>query len=163
VNGVPQFTLSNPFPAGTGGLVDIYSAPVNGRKDSWAYDQQWNLTVERELPLGFSLRTSYVGSKGTSWPYVVNLQVPPPSTIPFTASRRPYDPTKYNSINVFQMGGNISHHGLEIEGARQFSKGLYFRAWFGWLKTLNDVQGGLFGSSTGAFIEDPNNRAREKG
>jgi hypothetical protein len=163
VNGVPQFTLSSPFPTGTSGLSDVYSAPVRGRKDAWPYDQQWNLTVERELPGGFSLRTSYVGSKGTQWPYVSNLQVPQASTVPFSPERRPLGPDRFSSVNQFELGGNSTHHGLEIEGARQFSRGLYLRGWYGWLKTLNDVQAGLFGSSTGDFIEDPYNRGREKG
>ncbi len=30
-----------------------------------AYAQQWNLSVERQLPAGFSLSVAYVGSKGT--------------------------------------------------------------------------------------------------
>ncbi|MFN0165369.1 MAG: carboxypeptidase regulatory-like domain-containing protein [Bryobacteraceae bacterium] len=161
--GRPQFTLDAPFPTGTSGLSDVYSAPVNARQNAWPYDQQWNLTMERELPGGFSVRTSYVGSKGTQWPYVRNLQVPTASGTPFTPARRPFGPDKFNSINVFELGGNSTHHGLEIEGARQFSNGLYFRAWYGWLKSLNDVQAGLFGSSTGDHVEDPYSRSRDKG
>ena len=163
VNGVPRFTLDHPFPGGQIGLQNVSSAPIEGRKDVWPYDQQWNITVEHEFPSGISLRTSYVGSKGTHWPYLRNLNVPAPSLTPFTPSRRPYQPNLINQVNHFDMGGNSSHHGLEIEVARQFSNGLYFRGWYGWLKTLNDVQAGLFGSSTGWYIENPDNRSQEKG
>lgn len=163
VNGVPRFTSQSPFPTGTIGLSDVYSAPVNGRKDAWPADQQWNVTIERELPWAFSMRASYVGSKGTHWPYYRDLNTVPASKTPFSASRRPFGTTLYNSVNVFELGGNSTHHGMEIEASRQFSKGLYFRAWYGWLKTLNDVQAGLFGSSTGNPIEDPYDRSREKG
>ena len=38
--------------------VDPYHHPKG-------YDQQWNLSVERQLPAGFSLSAAYVGSKGT--------------------------------------------------------------------------------------------------
>ena len=31
----------------------------------WPYSQQWNFTVERQIGSAFSLRTSYVGTKGT--------------------------------------------------------------------------------------------------
>ena len=85
VNGAPQFSLDAPFPTGQPGLSDVYSAPVNARKNAWPYDQQWNLTVERELPGGFSVRTSYVGSKGTQWPYVRNLQVPAATGLPVSS------------------------------------------------------------------------------
>jgi hypothetical protein len=163
VNGVPRFTLSSPFPVGVGGLQDVYSAPIDERKNNWPYDQQWNFTIERELPKAFSVRTSYVGSKGTHWPYVQNLQTPPASSLPFDPSRRPFGPDKFSSVNQLVLGGNSTHHGLEIEVARQFSSGLYFRAWYGWLKTINDVQAGLFGSSTGWFIDDPYDRSRDKG
>lgn len=163
VNGVPRFTLASPFPVGVGGLQDVYSAPIDERKNNWPYDQQWNITIEREIPGSFSVRTSYVGSKGTHWPYVRNLQTPAASSLPFNANRRPFGPSRFSSVNSLELGGNSSHHGLELEVTRQFSSGLYLRGWYGWLKTLNDVQAGLFGSSTGWFIDDPYTRSRDKG
>lgn len=43
------------------------TAQVNfrSRDGIWPYTQQWNFTVERQLGSSFSLRTSYVGVKGT--------------------------------------------------------------------------------------------------
>jgi len=38
---------------------------VNGDHHPEGYVQQWNLSVERQLPAGFSLSAAYVGSKGT--------------------------------------------------------------------------------------------------
>jgi len=38
---------------------------VNPYNHSNAYVQQWNLSLERQLPAGFSLSAAYVGSKGT--------------------------------------------------------------------------------------------------
>jgi hypothetical protein len=52
---------------------------------------------------------------------------------------------------------------------RQFSRGLYLRGWYEYKKALNDVGNGTFGSIAGVTsvygggIEDPYNRAREKG
>jgi hypothetical protein len=165
VNGVASFTLSSPFPSGAGntGLQSVTYLPLNSRKDAWDYDQQWNLTLERELPFAMVGRISYVGSKGTDWPYTRNLQVPLPGTTPFSASRRPYGPNAFSSILMQDLGGNSTYHGLEVELDRQFSRGLYLRLWYEWKKALNDVQGNLFGGVSGPTIENPNDRSREKG
>jgi len=165
VGGQPLFTFDRPFPTGPGrvGLQTVYSQPVSSRKENWPYDQQWNLTLERELPNGFAVRLSYVGSKGTHWPYVSNLQIPAPSTTPFTPARRPFGPDIYSSVFRFDLGGNSTYHGMDVELTRQFSTGLYFRGWYEWKKTLNDVQGGLFGSTTGIETQDPYDRRSDKG
>lgn len=171
VNGVPSFTFAQPFPSGGGkvSLQTVASVPVDLRAKQWPYDQQWNLTVERELPQRIALRASYVGSKGTQWPNLLNLQQPPPSTIPFTPGRRPYGASPYGTIYLAQLGGNSTYHGLELETTRQFSSGLYLRGWYEWRKSLSDVNGGAFGSAYGLCgrnadcAQDPYNRAAEKG
>jgi hypothetical protein len=163
VNGIPLFTTDNPFPTSRGGvgLPTLYSRPVNSRASKWPYDQQWNLTVERELPLALSGRVSYVGSRGVDWPYVRDLNNVPPSALPFTPARRPYP--NLQDLFLMDLGGSSFYHGLETELSRQFSGGLYFRGWYEWKKDLNNVLGGRLGDSVGGEIEDPYNRAREKG
>ena len=166
VNGVPELSLSSGFPApGTGSspLVSMVSMPPNLRAEKWPLDQQWNLTVEREMGMGFATRISYVGARGLWWPFFRNLQIPPASATPFGPERRPFGPDQFSSIFLMELGATSTHHGLEIESTRQFSSGLYLRAWFSWLKTLNDVVGGLFASTTGRELEDPYDRARDKG
>ena len=94
---------------------------------------------------GFTGRVSYVGSKGTQWPYNVNVQVPRASTIPFTASRKVFGAEPYASITDYRLGGNSNYHGVEAELLRQFSSGLYVRSWIEYRSILNDVEGGRFG------------------
>ena len=165
INGQPTFSLSSPFPGGPGkvGLQTVYYLPVNSRANAWPYDQQWNLTLERELPLHFAGRVSYVGSQGVDLPYTQNLQIPQPSTIPFTPARRPYGSSVFSSINNEGLGGSSSYNGLEVELDRQFSDGLYFRGWYDHRKSLNNVQGGLFGGVAGQSIENPYDLNREWG
>jgi len=168
VNGVPELTI-NGFPSAGSGAIPLQSVngiPLGVRSQNWPYDQQWNLTLERDLGSGFTGRASYVGSKGTHWPYVRNLNVPVPSTVPFSqrpeSERRPFGPN-YANVLLQDLGGNSTYHGLELEVTRQFSKGLYLRGWYEWRKSLNDVDNGQYGSVAGRQIESPYNRAREKG
>ena len=166
VNGQPLFTYDNAFPSvGAVPLQDVSVFPRDLRSKNWPTDQQWNVTVEKEIWHGTVASASYVGSKGTHWPYSYNAQRPPASTIPFTADRKPYGAAPYNTINVQELGGNSTYHGLELQLTRQFSSGLYLRGWYEHKKVLNDVSAGLFGwnGPGGAAIEDPFNRSRDKG
>lgn len=166
-DGVPQLTFKDPFlPAGTGAVSKqgVRGIPLNSRKDAWAYDQQWNLTLENDLGDGWATRISYVASKGTSWPYRSNLQTPTPSTIPFDerTDKFPWGPN-FSFVDRHDLGGTGSFHSLEVEATRQFSRGIYLRSWFEWKKNLADVIPGLFSSTIGFEAEDPLDRKRDKG
>jgi hypothetical protein len=83
---IPLNTLSNPFPAGgvvgtvqqsillpagrsynLAGLEGLsISGPVPGQP--YAYMQQWNLNIQRELGAGLILEIGYAGAKGTHMP-----------------------------------------------------------------------------------------------
>ena len=168
INGVPQLTALKPLPApGTGAIplqnVNMIQLPT--RKNKWPVDMQWNLTMEREMGNGLVGRTSYVATKGTHWPYNVNLQIPPASTVKFSKDRRPYGAAPFQSIDDYRLGGNQTYHAFEAELTRQFSSGLYVRSWYEYRTVLNDVQGGLFGwvGPGGFATEDPFDRSRDKG
>jgi hypothetical protein len=47
--------------------------------------QEWDLTVERDLGMGFSLRAGYDGSHGSNLPTDINLNQIPPNTIGYNA------------------------------------------------------------------------------
>ncbi len=158
VNGVPNFTWERPFPAGTVGPTSLTSADVDLRKNNWPYDQQWNITLEKEFGLGWSGRASWVGSKGVSWPYIEDLQAIRPGS-----SYQPFDTSKFANVHALQLGGNSKYNALQLELTRQFSTGIYFRGWFNWSKSLNDVQGGLFGSSSGFFQSSAGQRHNDYG
>ena len=167
VDGVPTFSLSKPFPVvgqGTVAKQGVRGIPLNSRSDSWAYDQQWNLTIEKELPGSWGSRVSYVGSRGINWPYRSNLQTAKPSATKF-ADRTDKFPwgAAYAFVDLHSLGGNGSYHGLEVEATRQFSKGIYFRGWWEARRALTDVDPGLFSSTIGFEAEDPTNRSRDKG
>jgi hypothetical protein len=74
----PQNTLRNPFPDGLipapGRRPEFQrlfygqgiTAPIYDEK--YAYSQQWNFDIQRELPGGMALSVAYAGSKGTHLP-----------------------------------------------------------------------------------------------
>jgi hypothetical protein len=81
----PFAVLSNPFPSGliqpaghsptflTGLLGSSVSAPV--ADVPYPYVQQWNLTVQRELPGSMAAEVGYAGSKGTHLPISLAAQM----------------------------------------------------------------------------------------
>jgi hypothetical protein len=166
----PLFDLSNPFPSGvTGGVRAVGGLSVSGVNPSLrrATTQQWNVSVERALPWRVSMRTSYVGTKGTQLPYRRNANTPPPSLTPFGPGRLNFP--QWSGVTYGDHGGNLTYHALDMQWRRSFAQGVYFDASYTWAKQLTDVDedGTQFGwGAQGAFgrtIENPYDRAREKG
>jgi hypothetical protein len=62
-----QFNLTGYNTIGAGGGARLFPLGVTAIpfKAIWPYVQQWNLGVQRELPMHFVASVSYVGSKGT--------------------------------------------------------------------------------------------------
>jgi len=75
---------------GGAGVVPVFPLSFNSipNKAIWPYMQQWNLSIQKELPSHIVLSAAYVGSKGTHLTIVNNL-----NQIPATlASANPYTP-----------------------------------------------------------------------
>lgn len=166
----PLFDLSNPFPSGlTGGVRPVGGLSVAGVNPALrrSTTQQWNVSVERALPWRVSMRTSYVGTKGTQLPYRRNANTPPPSLTPFSPARLNFP--QWSGVTYGDHGGNLTYHALDMEWRRSFAQGVYLDASYTWAKQLTDVDedGTMFGwGSQGAYgriIENPYDRAREKG
>jgi hypothetical protein len=85
---------------------------VTGIVPNWVtpYTQQWNLTVEKSIG-GQGLRLSYVGTKDTKLGYRRNINLPPPSMIPFTPDR--FVNPAYVGITYIDNGASASYHGFE--------------------------------------------------
>jgi hypothetical protein len=131
-NGAPLYQFPAMFPSSGGTATSIapgsYSpAPVGSLIDPdarRAYVQEWNATVARMMTPNTSLRVSYIGSKQTHLPILINFNTPRASTLPFTQSRRPYP--FYSDIIQIQWMGDASLNGLTTTLSRRFSKGLVF-------------------------------------
>jgi len=158
-NGVPLFSFPSPFL--TSGTTSVQN--VNGINPDLKtpYTQQWNFTVERQIA-SLGLRVSYVGSRSINLIYRRNLNLPQPSTIPFTTSRRPNQ--LFNQIIYADSGGTDAYHALELAAQKRYGKNLTFSTGFTWAKDLTDTQdsGGGGANFGGQVIQNPANRAIEK-
>lgn len=97
---------------------------------------QWNASIGRQV-LGIAIDVGYVGTRALNVPYSEDLNLLRPSTIPFSASRRPY--TRFNSANLVQTGGSSTYHGLIIQADRRLSNGLWFNVNYTYARAITDV------------------------
>jgi Carboxypeptidase regulatory-like domain/TonB-dependent Receptor Plug Domain len=90
------------------GPLNLIAIPT---KAIWPYVQQWNFSIQHELPSHIVLTTAYVGSKGTHLTDVRDLnQIPP-----LPASLNPYAPGQPISINGNDCQ-NLTVNGLPVTG-----------------------------------------------
>lgn len=92
------------------------------------YIQQWNLTVERQLPWNSLARITYVGSKGTHLEWTRDANTPVKGTGPISTwktpdARRPLAPY-FSYINGLYWDGWSNYNGLQLSFEHRFSHGL---------------------------------------
>lgn len=172
VNGQPAFSFPFGFPTESGD-VPGQSAFGVAKEFPYAYTQNWNLSLEREVFADTSVRASYIGSRTTQMPYQRAINKPAPSLLPYDnncASQPagtcvgPVFPG-FGTVNVAEAGGNGNYHGLELEFKRRWAKGLAFSVDYSFSKGISDVDDQVFpgGGDYGNFIENPYDRARDRG
>jgi hypothetical protein len=160
-NGVPLFSFPEPFLTSAIGAAGTQNVQGKNPHLKIPYTQQWNLTIEQQVKeMGF--RVSYVGTRTVNLPYRRNLNLPPPSTTLFSASRRPYP--QYNQVIWTDNGGNEFYGGLEASATKRYGKNLTFGTGWTWARDLTDSQdsGGGGTSFGGQVIQDQFNRRAER-
>jgi hypothetical protein len=135
-NGVPLWQLPAAFPAGAvgerPGTISINALDPNIKNP---YVQQWNLTLERQIE-AMVVRLQYIGTKSTHLYWYPNLNLPEPSTIPFSDSRRPYP--QYRDITYRTNGGDSIYHAMTLGAERRLRHGITFNSYWTWAKALTD-------------------------
>jgi len=103
------------------------------------YNQQWNFTVQRQMPWDTVVTAGYVGSKGTH--LVLNREINPGIFIPGSSTSGNVDarrPNKaYQGIDEASTTGNSNFHSLQLSANRRFSKGITILANYTWSKALD--------------------------
>ncbi len=144
----------NPFPAPIPApstqpqprpLSTVYALPPNFPPLQL---QQWNFTVERQLPHDFVVRAAYVGSFGLDVQRNRNInaaiyipgtdaQGNPLSTTGNVNSRRPFP--GYQTINYAEADGTSNLNSLLITVERRLARGLAVKANYTLQKSLDDA------------------------
>ncbi len=143
----PANTLAQGFPSlvATGCTPVITSAcqavfPGATSLDSHVktpYYQEWNFTIQRQLPGHVALEAAYVGSKGVHLQSLTDqnqIRVPGPGPI---QPRRPYP--FFSGFASIQMRGNSNFNAFELKLDKHLSNGLYFLSAYTFSHALDDT------------------------
>jgi hypothetical protein len=151
---ITNLTLKDPFPVGTG-QVPVPGLNVRNAYMKDGYIQQWNFSVERNLPLDSVLSVGYVGNKGTRLPWYGSNPNATPVGPGDRQARRPYP--QYGSFGYVDAIGTSNYQALQARLERRFSAGLLLRANYTWSKTIVLGEDSLFGAGSGnAGVQDIN-------
>lgn len=103
--------------------------------------QAFNLTLEREVALGFIGRVAYAGSKGTRLfsgrelnPAIYQVG----ATTATTNQRRALASLGYGNMTLVEPVSNSTFHSLQLTTERRFSKGFSLLANYVWSKSIDD-------------------------
>ena len=165
----PAIYLSQPFPSLASPLPDTNPADANFNANTTTapdanrpgYVQNWNFTVQYELPKSTVLEVAYVGNKGTRlWgfnqmdvqpasalsqgdllldPVSAHPQYIPyagfPTTLSVAQAQLPYP--QYYAVNEFYpYNTNSNYNALQVTVTKHLTSGLGFLAAYTWSKTI---------------------------
>jgi hypothetical protein len=125
------------------------------------YVEQFNLTLQRQLPMDLVGTVSWVAALGRDQPIgmPVNQPLPGPGSL---QPRRPYVSIFPNVSNISESGawGNSNYNGMQTSLERRFQKGLSALVSYTWSHVLDNLAGTVGGTSA---LRYSNNRSIEYG
>src|SRR5215472_17821051 len=113
------------FPTG----YDLYSTDLNFRI---GYSEQYNLTLQRELPWQTLVEVAYVGSQAHKLPFRVNIN----------QNRQDGTPAPFPALGKIQDVRNIgdmSYHSAQLKVEKRFSKNFFFLGSYTYSHSIDDV------------------------
>jgi hypothetical protein len=165
-DGTPTLRFPRPFGTGLGnlGTPDFRRATQFDGADP--YTQQWNLTVERELPYKIGLRLTYSGSKAIKLFSSPDLNQVPVNNVGYATARlsRPYP--NWNIIYTRDPNTQSFYSAGTAEVNKRYSNGLFFQSSWVWAHGTSNAtgaNGGGFASENGSVPTDRFNLRLDKG
>ncbi|HWB95872.1 MAG TPA: carboxypeptidase regulatory-like domain-containing protein, partial [Bryobacteraceae bacterium] len=162
-DGLSGLSATNPYLGANIRLWDPNVRPAN--------TQQWNFTMEFQLPQGNALTVGYVGQHGTHlvvpMPYfqkqLSNGQILPS---PYLAGN-PTLVSQITQISGTESNGNQKYNALQVELRHRYASGLEYSLAYTWSHGMSDAigyygEGGQAGSQS-AYMQNLYNRAGEWG
>lgn len=110
------------------------------------YAQQWNLTVQKELPSNTLVEIAYIANVG----HKLGGQNVSVNQIPLVDGKgpavqnqrlRPY-PQFNNVVQVSPPWGNSTYHSMNLKFEKRYARGLSFLGNYTWAKFIDDVESG---------------------
>jgi len=154
---VPQLNLA---------LADNPSGSVIGVDANYqpGYAEQFNLTVEHELPSSLLLKASYVGNFGRHLDTAFNLNqaVPGPGAV---NSRRPFFNVRPTLADVTWAvsDGLAAYHAFQFSAEKRLTHGLSGLLSYTWGHSIDTVGQNFGGGADGPLPQDPRNRRADRG
>ena len=157
-NGFPQ-TSSTGFPTEYG--LDPHAATP--------YVQQWNASIQQELPFGIVAEVAYIGSKGTDLGRFRHFNTPAHVE---TGEDLPPRPGVLQSLRTFpelgpiiqrQHMANSSYNSLQVKAEKRLATRVSFLASFVWSKSIDDADSVLPGQFDSVGAQDERNLRLERG
>jgi outer membrane receptor protein involved in Fe transport len=163
----PLLTIENGFPqTSSTGFPTLYGLD---RRASTPYMQQWNASIQQELPAGILFEVSYVASKGTDLGLYRRFNTPAHVE---TGENLPPRPGDLQSLRTFPEFGpiiqvqhiaNSSYNALQLKASKRMGRNLSFLTSFVWSKSIDDADLPIVGLFDGVGAQDERNLRLERG
>ena len=126
------------------GSLRVFPIALTNFHSPWQvpYMQKWSLGIERQLPAGFVLDTSYVGSQGTHLLITRDINQPAASAVVASGQINPNAVRPYPgfaSINTYETTGNSTYHSWQNSLVKRFSAGFSLQLSYTWSKLIDNV------------------------
>lgn len=155
-NGVPAFQFPVPF----GGGANIPGQTVDSlvKNLRTPYVQQWNITMQRQMPGKVVVSASYGGFRSNQLAWTHDLNTPPASAN--NANESTYFPyPNFFKANLTESGGIQKLAAMDLGVERKFATGISFQSQYTLAKNQSDDDD----DGERGTPEDPYNRARDMG
>ncbi len=134
----PLASIPNPFQPGT--IKTPVSLTSLAPNLHLPYDEQWNLSLQRQLPRDILVEADYIGTHGAG--LIRTRQINPAvfgpgATTGNTDGRRVFAPN-FRSVSQIENSANSHYHALQLSANKRFSHGLTFLASYTWSKAIDD-------------------------
>lgn len=169
-NFADPFGGQSPFAGGGAGVFFPQFLSLNVIDGGYTspYSQQWNLTVERQLPCGVVVSAGYLGTRGVHLPgtRVLNTGVflSGNSTARNVDQRRPYAPA-FGQILDFLSAFDSNYHSLQLSANKRWSRGLTFLTAYTYGKAIDNASfpTGRMAIRVGTIAQNQNDFRNERG
>jgi hypothetical protein len=153
-NGAAALTLNNPYSASGSASV----SPAGIQQDfALPNNQQWNLTVERDLGWKTTATVSYVGNKGTHLFRSINANSSYLNPVTNVVTRNYSAAYGTSAINFRESNGNSIYSAMNVELRHRLYKHLLFQGNWAWAKGIDDV-----GQNVQSALIDVQNLGRDR-